>query len=176
MKTPFLGAIILAFVSLSSCDKVKDAIQADINYTAAKTTFTIGKINQTDVGVERVFAGSGDLSPLDLSQYSGIKSIRLKSIKVKLTNADDNSNFKSLKKIQLKIKSSGKNDVVLAEYTNSSDNRLDEISIPVTSGDVDLKSFLTSKFSYELKGEAKSTTAKDLTAEVIAEYTLKFGL
>jgi len=174
VKTSFIGAILLAFVSLSSCDKVKDAIQADINYTAATITFPIEKIPDGPY-TEKKLAGSDNLSALDLSKYSGIKSIHVKSIKVKLKNGDENSNFKSLKKVQIKIVS-GSKEALLASYTNESFNDLYEIDIPVTGTEVDLKSFVTSNFSYELLGEAKAPTAKKVDAELVAEYTLKFGL
>ncbi len=171
-KNFFFGFIAMAFISLSSCNKIKDAIQADVDITPNGATFTIPKITNTD---QHKIAGSENISALDISEYKGLKSIVLKSLKVELLDQKQGSNFKALDNISVHI-ISGTKTAVLATKTNTDfTNNQYSIEIP-TNTTIDIKEFVKNTFSYEISGKAHTTTEEEVQAKLTAVYTVKFGL
>ncbi|WP_353140541.1 hypothetical protein [Pseudopedobacter sp.] len=173
VKTSFIGAILLAFVSLSSCDKVKDAIQADVKVTPNAIEFTIPQVTNLERG--RI-TGVENISKIDLNQYKGLKSINLTSLKVELLDKVSGANFKALEEISIEIKS-GTNTAVLAKKLNTDfTNDQYTIEIPVTGGDIDIQNFVKNTFSYDIVGKAHMETSQAVRAKLTAVYTVKFGL
>ncbi|MFD1628549.1 hypothetical protein [Pseudopedobacter beijingensis] len=173
-KHSILGLMVIAFIALTSCSKIKDAIQADVDIPAGTINIDIPKIETTG---EQKIAGTDNISAIDLSSYSGIKSVTLKSIKVELKEQNPDVNFKVLEKLSVEISSAGLESKVLASVTNTdySTNKY-SIDIPVTGGNINIQDFVKNTFSYTIKGKAHSTTNTPMPAKLTAVYTVKFGL
>lgn len=173
-KHTVLGLMVVAFIALTSCSKIKDAIQADVDIPAGTIDIEIPKIETIE---EKEIAGTNNISAIDLSSYSGIKSVTLKSIKIELKEENKDVNFKVLEKLSVEISSVGLGSKVLASFTNTdySTNKY-SIDIPVTGGNINIQNFVKNTFSYTIKGKAHSTTNTPMPAKLTAVYTVKFGL
>ncbi|RKD12389.1 hypothetical protein BCY91_12120 [Pelobium manganitolerans] len=173
-KILFLSVAVMTFISLSSCNKIKDAIHADVDIDQASIDITIPPIATTEEGK---IAGADNISAVDLSEYKGLKSVTLKSIKVELKEQDPEANFKALEKVSVEISSAGLETKVIAGATNTDfvTNKY-TLNIPVSGANIDIRNFVKNTFSYTIKGKAHSKTTKAIPATITAVYTVRFGL
>ncbi|RRN76321.1 hypothetical protein EIM50_25285 [Pseudoxanthomonas sp. SGD-10] len=171
-KNYLLGFLALAFISFSSCDKVKDAIQADVDITPNSVTFEIPAITTTE---EQVIAGAENISALDLAKYKGLKSVVVKSIKVELLEQNPSANFKALEKISVELASGSTTKVLATKTNNDFETNQYSLELPI-NGTFDIKDLVKNSFSYKITGKAKHTTMQSVPAKLTVVYTVKFGL
>lgn len=171
-KTSLFGLIAIAFIALTSCDKAKDALQADVNLTPNSVEFTIPEITTTD---KQELSSAKDIPAVNFNQYKGVKSVRLHSLKIELLDKEPSANLKVLEEVEVEI-SNGSETIVLASATNN-DFTTDRYSLEVTpKTEIDIQKFVKNSFSYKISGKAYDTTDKAVRAKISAVYTVKFGI
>ena len=180
----FSLSLITAFGILlfSSCDKLKEAIQADINLNPQDIEFTIpviaatGSITISDVTIQMNIDSIIKATNVKLSA-NNIKSVKLKSCTLSLLNGDINNNLSALEAISIKFKSNLKPDYInIIDVTNNPDIEAQSLEIPINAS-IDLKDYFNaSSFSYSIGGVARKTTSKAIQCKATLKYALNVGL
>ncbi|WP_316788135.1 hypothetical protein [Pedobacter frigoris] len=178
-----LTSAVALMIAFSSCNKIKEATQRDISISPAGVTFTVPIITSLDAGTTiGTVPVTIDLDALIKAQaskfgISNVRNVRITGVKIKLNDSDDTNNFANLENLTAKIKASGQSDVTVASVPSNPDTKSSELTIPITGGNAELKSFVTaSSFSYVLTGKARRVTTKPLSATATFTYTLTVGL
>ncbi|TKC09340.1 hypothetical protein [Pedobacter frigoris] len=181
ISTLFTSAVAL-MIAFSSCSKIKEATQRDISISPAGVTFTVPIITSlnagTTIGTVPVTMDLDALIKAQASKFgiSNVKNVRITGVKIKLNDSDATNNFANLENLSATIKSNT-SEVVVASVTGNADAEKSELTIPITGGNAELKSFVTaSSFSYVLTGKARRVTTKPLSATATFTYTLTVGL
>lgn len=179
-----LALITAMIISLfSSCDKIKDAIKADINLNPSDIDFTIPIISQTsstttisDVDVVMNIDSIIKANNVKLSSKN-IKSVKLKSCTFNMIDGDANNNFSALESVSVKIKSSNKTDyTTLVDITNNPNVEAYSLTVPINTT-IDLKDYFdATSFSYSIGGVARKTTTKEIKCKATLKYSLSVGL
>lgn len=177
-----LTLAIASIFALSSCNKIKEATQRDIAISPDGVDFVIPVVNTTNegsaMGTLQVNMNLDALIKEKASKFgiSNVKNVRITGVKIKLNNTDDANNCTNLENLTAKIKLNTTETVVASIVNNTSTNKT-ELTIPITAGSTELKSFVTANsFSYVLTGKARTVTTKALNATATFTYTLTVGL
>lgn len=183
INTLLASALIIATVLLS-CNNIKESIERDLFITPADgISFTIPKITSTESGT---ILGDLNVKNLNLDSLinkessrfglSNVKNIRIKEFNLELLDADSLNNIQNIENIIVKLKTSGQADQSIATV-NPPNTRATKLSIPITSGSSDVRSFLTSSsFTYNLSAKLRTATTKELKARVKVTYAIRVGL
>lgn len=184
MKTKLFFLLLIASVALaSSCNKIKEATNQDVNITPNSIEFNVAAITNTSAVTEIGTADVNfDLNALIKAKASAfgvnnVKSVKLKSLTAEFVNntADADNNFGNLESISAEISATGKASQVMASFTNSSAARVDAITMPA-NGNVELKDLVTGTgIKYTLKGKLRKAI-KASRIKVTASYDLVVGL
>ncbi len=176
----------LALASLtiftSSCDKVKDALKTNVSISPSDVNATIPIIsNTTENQTIGEFNLNLDLGALIKEQVGSmgiknLKSVKIKSFKITLTDANDANNFANMEKIEGRLSASGQAEIVVVSVLNNPDTYASSLTIP-SSGDIELKNLVTgTQVKYSLKGKLRRATTKTLAAKITAQYNLVLGV
>lgn len=184
IKTLLASALIIITILLS-CNNIKESIERDLFITpTGGISFTIPKISSTESG-----AVIGDLNVKNLNLDSlinnasprfglkNVKTIRIKEFNLELLDADSLNNIQNIENIIVKIQTSGQTAQSIATANPSSNVVTSKLNIPITTGNSDVRSFLTSpSFSYNLSAKLRTATTKELKARATVTYTISVGL
>jgi hypothetical protein len=183
INTLLASALIIATVLLS-CNNIKESIERDLFITPADgISFTIPKIASTESGT---LIGDLNVKNLNLDSLinkesssfglSNVKNIRIKEFNLELLDADSLNNIQNIENIIVKLQASGQTEQSIATV-NPPNTRATKITIPITSGSSDVRSFLTSpSFTYNLSAKLRTATTKELKARVKVTYAIRVGL
>lgn len=182
-KQIFLALSFALLVVFGGCNKIKDAIKADVTLTMASINFEIPVTAQgSTVNITR--STSLEVDAL-IKQSAGsnfgvknIKSLKITSCELTMLSESDASNsFGNLESCRLELSSStSSNFTTLAEVANNPEGTSTTLNIPVNSS-VDLKDYFNaSDFSVKLSGKTRRATTKPLTCKAIIKYTAQVGL
>ncbi len=184
IKTLLASALIITTILLS-CNNIKESIERDLFITpTGGISFTIPKISSTESGTV-----IGDLNVKNLNLDSlinnasprfglkNVKTIRIKEFNLEFLNADSLNNIQNIENIIVKIQASGQTAQSIATANPSSNVVTSKLSIPITAGNSDIRTFLTStSFSYNLSAKLRTATTKELKARATVTYTISVGL
>lgn len=185
MKHKIFSLALITAMSISlfsSCDKIKDAIKADINLNPQDMEFTIPIITQTgattisDVDVQMNIDSIIKANNVKLSSKN-IKSVKLKSCTLTMLDGDMSNNFSALEAVSVKFKSNVKTDyTTLIDVTNNPDVEAYSLTVPINTT-IDLKDYFNAtSFSYSIGGLARKTTTKEIKCKATLKYSLNVGL
>lgn len=183
INTLLVSALIIATVLLS-CNNIKESIERDLFITpAGGISFTIPKISSTESGTIL-----GDLNVKNFNLDSlinkessrfglkNVKNIRIKEFNLELLDTNSLNNIQNIENIIVKIKASGQTDQSIATV-NPPNTKAAKLTIPITSGNADVRSFLTSSsFTYSLSAKLRTPTTKELKARATVTYAIRVGL
>lgn len=172
------GALFCCF---SSCN-IKDKLNINIDMSSTDVEFTIPLILQTGnvtindqsvpVNIDSIIhANNAELA------VENIKSVKLTSCTITMTDGDSANNFSALQSCSATLSSnSNTTPVQLAGITNNPDVEAYSLELPVNTT-AELKDYFKgSSFTYSLSGNARKTTSKELHCNATIRYTLNVGL
>ncbi|WP_256013054.1 hypothetical protein [Desertivirga xinjiangensis] len=178
LLTSVFGLLLFTF---SACDKVKDALEKDVNIPTT-VNFTI---NQLGVGAAETIGEFEVKYNLDSAvkanapslSADNVKSIKLKSFKIELIDENADNNFQAFKSIYASVSAQGLDtrEVIRISDFNPA-NPTYSLTIPVTGGGIELKDYLSKKIKYSIKGETRKTFTGPIRARAKAEYEFTIGL
>lgn len=180
-STLLLSAFAL-LIAFSSCKKIKEATQRDVDVTPTAVTFTIPIIASTAAGTTfGEYNESLDLNALikaNASEFGedNIKNIKITAVTLDLTDSNDDNNIQNFESIDVKLQTGSGTPITIAAQTSIPNTKAQSLTVPV-SGTTDLKSYLgAASFKYSLTGKLRKATTKTLQAKLTAKYTFKVGL
>jgi hypothetical protein len=180
-STILLSAMAL-LITFSSCKKIKEATQRDIQITPTAITFTIPIITSTAAGTSfGTYNESLDLDALIKTYASefgedNVKNIKISSVTLELLNQDADNNVQNFESINVALQTGSGAPVTIAAAASIPNTSAPSITVPV-SGTTDLKSYLgATSFSYAVTGKLRKATTKVLNAKLTAQYTATVGL
>jgi len=171
-----LVAVLALSTFLHSCNKIKDAISINIPDQTVTADFYI---TPQQVGTQQVatFQYGVNLDSLIKHENTSlgignIKSAKIKSVVLTLTNASGSDNFGAFSACEVGLSSSAKPDyTVIAGLTNNPD--ANQTSLDITVNNVELKDYFNSTyFTYKLS----ATTRRATTTTLQGKATIKFGV
>jgi hypothetical protein len=160
---PLLFTIILI---ISACSKIDDHTELNITISPIPTSYSIPIITSLDTG--RTIATIALKFYLDSmihvqnERFSAkdIKSIRLNTFKIELTDKDTAFTFANFENLRLTLQGNGESSNLLASL-NPADSKVKVLNIPVTATVNDLKKLTGGgTISYVLKGKLRRATTK----------------
>lgn len=172
----------LGILLFSSCDKLKEVLNADINLNPQDIEFTIpiiaatGATTISDVNIQMNIDSIIKANNVKLSA-NNIKSVKLKSCTLTLLDGDSSNNFSALEAISMKFNSNLKTDYInIIDVTNNPDIEAQSLEIPINTT-IDLKDYFNAtSFSYSIGGIARKTTSKTIQCKAALKYSLNVGL
>lgn len=177
-----LGLLALLTIVNTSCNKIKDAVKANIVLTSADVEFTIPQITatgQANLASKNVYLNVDSIIKANNTKLGAgyIKSVFIKSLTVTMIDGDANNNFSALQSCKLEFSTNANTNMyTLAEITNNPDTEAYTLEIPVNGG-INLKDYFNATtFSYVLSGNARKTTSKDIQCKATIKYDLEAGL
>jgi hypothetical protein len=175
-------SLVLFIAVTSSCSKIKEATERDIDITPGAVEFTVPVITSTTaLNVISVSA------PIDIdamikanaSQFGvkNLRNVKITSLKLEIISGmDDANNFANLETVSAKVEATGQSALTIASVNNP-DVKANTLVVPITAGTTELKSYLTSgNFKYILSLKARRQTEKELRVKATASYELTVGL
>lgn len=180
----FLALSLFALLAIvnTSCNKIKEAVKANIELSYADIEFTIPQITATGpatLASKDVYLNVDSIIKANNSKLSTsyIRSVYIKSCVVTMVDGDANNNFSALESCKVDFSSNVNTNLYsLAEITGNPDVEAYTLEIPVNSS-VNLKDYFNATtFSYFLSGNARKTTSKDIMCKATIRYTLEAGL
>ncbi|WP_156126307.1 hypothetical protein [Hymenobacter sp. DG25B] len=155
--------------SLTSCDKIKNAVKVNFNYNVANLNFTLNPTTQTNFSTT-VSQTSGLQAELDKNK-AAVEKVTLESAVFTLTGtSNSNDNFGLISGGEVYIKANGQS-AKLGTFTNAETNT-QSISLTVDNS-LDLKQYLQApEFTVELKG----TTRRAIEQQMFVNGALKFNV
>jgi hypothetical protein len=176
-----LVAVLALSTLLHSCNKVKDAISINIPTQTVTADFTI---DPQPVGTQQLaaFQFGINLDSLIKIQNSSlglgnIKSAKVKSITLTLSNATQADNFAVVSACEAGLTSNSNNTYkVFASLTNNPDAFSTTLDIPVNQ-DVDLKDYFNATaFYYKVSATTRRATSTTLQAKATVKLDVTVGL
>src|SRR5690606_20412267 len=174
--------LIFAAGFITSCNKIKENLQADFDYEAEPITVTLPAVPVAGTNFEVTTEVAMDLDAIirrnaPLVSANNVREINLTGITIELADADEDNNLQNLETIRLAVRADGVEEKVIAEIANNPDVYETSLSLPVTDGAVDLKPYIMKKkFDYTLHVKPRSGTTKSLTVTVKTFYTFDVGV
>lgn len=179
IAVPALFLLMFTSFMLSSCDKAKDLVKADVNFEMANIEFAI----QPMTAGTGLLAESNTYFNVDSAIKSkaasfgvnNIKSAKLTSCQLTLLNATENNNIAAIQSCKAQL-SAGGSQIALAEILNNPDSYATTLSLPVDNT-VDLAAYLkATTFSYSLRGTLRRPITQQLDCKLTLTYKLELGL
>lgn len=179
-KSLGLVAVLALGTFLHSCNKVKDAIRINVPTQTVTADFTIAPL---PVGTQQVaiFQFGVNLDSLIKIQstdlgITNIKSAKIKSVSLSLTNATQTDNFAVFSACEVGLSSSSKPEyVVVAGQPSNPDQYATTIDIPVK--DIDLTAYFNAtSFTYKLSATTRRATTTTLTGKATIKFDVTAGL
>ena len=184
MKLFYASLISFTILSISSCSKVKEALNlsTDVTLTPKSAEFSIPAQATTDAEVTfKEIQAEVNLDSLIKTaapdfDKTNIKSVKIKGFKIEFLNGDDANNFANFKSINSQLEASGKSPIVIVSTDNNPDEKKTSLTIPANET-IELKDYISSGiFKYVFKGKLRRATTKALTTKVTVDYTFKVNL
>jgi hypothetical protein len=175
-----LVAVLALSTLLHSCDKVKDAISINIPTQTVTADFYI---TPQQVGTQQVATFQYGINLDSLIKHENtslgignIKSAKIKSVSLTLTNASGTDNFGAFSACEVGLSSSAKPDyTVIAGLTNNADANQTSLDIPVNN--VELKDYFSStSFTYKLSATTRRATTTTLQGKATIKFDVTAGL
>ena len=175
-----LVAVLALSTFLHSCDKVKDAISINIPTQTVTADFYI---TPQPVGTQQVATFQYGINLDSLIKHENtsvgignIKSAKIKSVSLTLTNASGTDNFGAFSACEVGLSSSAKPDyTVIAGIASNPDANQITLDIPVN--DIELKEYFNStSFTYKLSATTRRTTANTLQGKATIKFDVTAGL
>ncbi len=180
----FFAVILMTCITIinSSCNKIKDAVKANITLTSADVEFTIPQITSigaVTIGSSNVYLNVDSIIKATNSKLSAsyIKSVTVKSCSITMLDGDVNNNFSALENCKFDFSSNVNATLyTIAEITGNPDVESYTLDIPVNST-VNLKDYFgATTFTYNAAGTARKTTSKAIQCKATIKYSLEAGL
>lgn len=178
----FSAAIFTVVSILSSCNKIKEAVKANIDLNYADIEFTIPQITATGpatLSSKDVYFNVDSLIKANNAKLSAsyIRSVTVKSCVVNMIDGDAANNFSALESARVDFSSNvNTNLLTIAEITGNPDVEAYSLEIPVNTT-INLKDYFNATtFSYTLYGNARKTTNKEIHCKATIKYSLEAGL
>jgi len=183
MKLLFTTLVCVFALTITSCKKIAEALQTSISASPKVIEFEIPKLaaNTSEVTFKEVQVKI-DMDSLVKASAPGfgsrnIKSIKLRSFKLELSNADDASNFANLESVNGFLNCEGKEPLQVVAIPNNPDTKASILNVPISSEGIELKEYLAGgTFRYVLKSKVRRATAKGLNARATVVYDFTLGL
>ncbi len=183
-QTIYFALAVLSICTIlnTSCNKIKEAVKADINLTYSDVEFTIPQITAAGpatLSSKDVYLNIDSIIKASNTKLSAgnIRSVTIKSCVVNMIDGDAANNFSALESCKVDFSSNVNTQLYsLAEITNNPDTEAYTLEIPVNSS-INLKDYFNATtFSYTLAGNARKTTSKEIKCKATIKYTLEAGL
>lgn len=181
-KQIILGLALVGIMVSSGCKKLNDLVKANVNLTMSTLSFDIPVTAQGSL-ITTTASTSMDVDAL-IKQNAGsnfgiknIKSLKVTSCDLTLSNSDATNNFGNLSNCKLELSSStSPNFTAVANLATNPDANVSTLSIPV-DGNVELKDYFSApSFSVRISGATRRATTKVLTCTAVIKYTAQVGL
>lgn len=174
------GMMLTAAFTFQSCDKVEDALKVNVPLEVDDNSFTIpaieaaGDINLTeeevDFNVEEFLTNFNENYGLE-----NVKSIKVDSCILTLTNATEADNFSVLESCKVQITIGG-TTLTIAEVTDNPNTYSERLVLPVISS-IELKDFVNAEnLTYHITGVTRRGTSIDLNCNVKLKFMLVAAL
>jgi hypothetical protein len=182
-KLAIASLLCLGISGFTSCDKVKDLTNVNINLDNADGILTLPVIpvaGTASLGAAEVSVNLDSMIKAQNSQVSAdnIKEVHIKSCELVMLDGNSSNNFSALQSCSLKI-SSDQNTTpqTIAEVTDNPDTEAYSLNLPVNTG-LELKGYFLNakKFTYSVAGTARKATTKEIKCQVKVKYNLVIGL
>jgi hypothetical protein len=176
-----LVAVLALSSFLHSCNKVKDAIVINIPTQTVTADFTISPVQAGTATLASFQFGINLDSVIKVQNSSlglgNIKSAKIKSITLNLTNATQADNFAVVSACEAGITSNNNSTYkAFASLTSNPDTYATTLDIPVNP-DVDLKDYFNATaIYYKLSGTTRRATSTTLTGKATVKFDLQVGL
>nr|MBP6314924.1 hypothetical protein [Chitinophagaceae bacterium] len=183
-KTIFFALFMMASTILlnTSCNKIKEAVKANITLTSADIEFTIPEITNigtVSIASKDVYLNVDSIIKATNSKLSAsyIKSVNVKSCTLTMLDGDANNNFSALESCKCDFSSNVNATLyTIAEITGNPDVEAYTLEIPVNST-VNLKDYFSATtFTYSVTGTARKITTKPIQCKATIRYSLEAGL
>jgi hypothetical protein len=183
-KVLILSAVFLATAGLifSSCNAIKKKLNIDIDMGSADVEFTIPVISAAgavNLGQKTVYLNIDSIIKANNDELSmdNIKSVKMQSCTLTLTDGDAANNFSALESCSALFSSNTNNTPVkIASVQNNPDITAYTLVVPVDQN-VDLKEYFKStSFTYTVSGAARKATTKTLNCKANIRFTVNVGL
>lgn len=176
------GIFCMLVMVLNSCNKIKEALNIDIDLNPDDIEFTIPIITQTgsqtisdvnvNIDIDSIIKANNDKLAL-----SNIKSVKVKSCTITMLDGDVNNNFSALEAVNIQFQSNvNATPVTVVDLTNNPDVEAYSLTVPINTT-VELKEyFKANTFSYRILGNARKTTNKEIHCKASIKYSMNVGL
>lgn len=176
-----LVAVLALSTLLHSCDKVKDAISINVPTQTVTADFTIAPQPAGTQTLASFQFGINLDSVIKVQNSSlglgNIKSAKIKSITLTLTNATQADNFAVVSACEAGLTSNNNTTYkAFATLTNNPDAFATTLDIPVNP-DVDLKDYFNATaFYYQVSGTTRRATSTTLQGKATVKFDISVGL
>lgn len=184
MKKVLLSLSLLAFAcgisTMTSCDKLVDEVAKNLNFDlvfqTAETTFsipvqsTLGTYSDTKsetFDMDAFIKGKTD----NKLGVGNIKTAKIKSCKLTITNPDADNNFQNFSKASVILKAAGQPDITL-EINDNPDTYATELSLPVDASKDMVPYLKATSFTYVVGGTLRKVTTKEIMMHVRFEFDI----
>lgn len=164
----------------TSCDKAKDLININIPMETIDVAFEIPvtKVGSVTLAEFNVSLNTDSIIKANASSFgiANIRSVKIKSCEIKLSNASAEDQFGVLSDCAAQIKS-GTNDTwaTFAQVSGNPDTFAETINLNVNA-DLDLKSYFSAaSISYKITGTTRRATSTVLQAKAYIKYDMVVG-
>ena len=179
--TLFLALGLTSILSISSCDKIKDAVKvnllmqtADVNFVIPAQPVGTQQLSQFSVplNVDSILKKKNSSLGLD-----NIKSVKVKTCTIVLLNGDGTNNFGALSAAKAEMSSSSNSTMVtIAELSSNPDATANSLNLPV-NGNTELKGYFKGNtFTYRVSGTTRRATTKALECRATIQFDVEAGL
>lgn len=172
-----ITAIFLFSLSILSCDKIKDLVSIDFNYTYSDLIFTIPAVDSGEVTVlSSMYFNADSMIKAQNSQLSvnNLKALYVKSCILNIESSSVGQDFSAIESCQLSVyTSTATTPVLIADLPNNPNTTSTTLTIPVNSTQ-DLSSLVKNNTTLNYKISIK--TRKKVTAETKCKGTIQFNI
>jgi hypothetical protein len=174
-----LGTVLFLF----SCDKLKDLVNVNFNFSNGTTEFDIpitpagsyGSLSTKTfyMNLDSLIKANNGESGLEY-----LKTLTINSIDLTLSNADTSNNFQNLFSCKMKFFTNVKSDTLtIGSLTSNPDTYKSTLNVPVATS-IDVKDYAktATRFGYILQADVRRPTTKILNCKVKVNYQVTCGL
>ena len=178
----FLTLGILSLLTYSSCSKINDSTEMNIDVNAPVSLYKLPIRSDLDSGVTlatipvRFNLDSMIDSKNERFSVSNANGIRLTNFSMTITDVDTGITFANYQHIRVTILGSGTPSNLLASL-NHTDSKVKVLNVPVTSTVNDLKSLVRNDtITYVIRGKLRRPTTKVAALNVSTKYRVELRL
>jgi hypothetical protein len=182
MKGYLLSAVIISLMLFSGCSKINDSTEMNFSVSPSPTAYKIPIITTLDTGT--IIASIPVRLDLDSmikahnKRFSSgnIKSIKLNSIILTITDTVPDVTFSSFENLRMTIQGGSQSSNLLASL-NPSESPVKTLNIPVTATVNELKGILGNEVvNYVIKGKLRKATTKVYAITASSTFRVELGL